>query len=206
MSEVFKAVSTFFSFAVLAVAAQNVIFTRGLGLSQGLRIINDPKKDTLYFCVSLTVFQITTSLLVYAVIPVFNQSKFAQYKTFAMPAIVVLCCMISYIVVITCLNSFLNRDQFKNIVYSVTSASINSAIVGTIVICTSQGFTLIETLGYGVGSSLGYFLAMLLVVEGERKIRHDLIPESFKGLPVTLIYISVLALAIYGLTGHTLAL
>ena len=47
---------------------------------------------------------------------------------------------------------------------------------------------------------------MLLVSEGERKINHDMVPQHFRGLPITLIYISVLALAIFGLTGNTMAL
>ena len=108
--------------------------------------------------------------------------------------------------VVLVLGFTLKRSAFKKIIYSLTSASINSAIVGTIILSLGRGFNFVETIGFGLGSSIGYLLAMMLISEGERKINHDLVPQNFRGLPITLIYISVLALAIFGLTGNTMAL
>ena len=53
---------------------------------------------------------------------------------------------------------------------------------------------------------LGYLLAVMLVTEADRRLRSEAIPEAFRGLPITLIYIGVLALAIYGFTGHSVIL
>lgn len=49
-------------------------------------------------------------------------------------------------------------------------------------------------------------LAVMLVTEADRRLRSEAIPEAFRGLPITLIYIGVLALAIYGFTGHSVIL
>ena len=49
-------------------------------------------------------------------------------------------------------------------------------------------------------------LAVLLVTEARRRLRSKAIPEAFRGLPITLVYIGVLALAIYGFTGHSVIL
>ena len=206
MNQVLNSILTFFAYSVLAIGAQNVIFTRGLGLSSGLRMINDPRKDTLYFCGALTFFQIINSVLVYFISPVINRSFLSEYSRFITPVLIVVCCALSYMIVVFGLSMTIKKSTFRKIIHSLTGASINSAIVGTIILTLSSGFDLIETIGFAFGSSIGYFLAMLLISEGERKIRHDLIPESFRGLPVTLIYISVLALAVYGLTGHSMAL
>ena len=206
MNQVLNSILTFFAYSVLAIGAQNVIFTRGLGLSSGLRMINDPRKDTLYFCGALTFFQIVNSMLVYFISPVINRSFLSEYSRFITPVLIVVCCALSYMIVVFGLSMTIKKSTFRKIIHSLTGASINSAIVGTIILTLSSGFNLIETIGFAFGSSIGYFLAMLLISEGERKLRHDLIPESFRGLPVTLIYISVLALAVYGLTGHSMAL
>lgn len=206
MNQVLNSILTFFAYSVLAIGAQNVIFTRGLGLSSGLRMINDPRKDTLYFCGALTFFQIINSVLVYFISPVINRSFLSEYSRFITPVLIVVCCALSYMIVVFGLSMTIKKSTFRKIIHSLTGASINSAIVGTIILTLSSGFDLIETIGFAFGSSIGYFLAMLLISEGERKLRHDLIPESFRGLPVTLIYISVLALAVYGLTGHSMAL
>ncbi|MBQ3587609.1 MAG: NADH:ubiquinone oxidoreductase, subunit RnfA [Oscillospiraceae bacterium] len=201
-----NALTAFFNYAVLAVGAQNVIFTRGLGLSNGLRIISNPRKDTLLFCISLTFFQLVNSVLCYYTIPFIYATPLAGYARFITPVVIVACCAFSYIVAVFLLSVLTNKKTFKKMVYSLTSASINSAIVGTIILSTGRGFNLVETVGFALGSSIGYFLAMMLISEGERKIRHDLVPQNFQGLPVTLIYISVLALAIYGLTGNAMVL
>ena len=169
-------------------------------------MINDPRKDTLYFCGALTFFQIVNSMLVYFISPVINRSFLSEYSRFITPVLIVVCCALSYMIVVFGLSMTIKKSTFRKIIHSLTGASINSAIVGTIILTLSSGFDLIETIGFAFGSSIGYFLAMLLISEGERKLRHDLIPENFRGLPVTLIYISVLALAVYGLTGHSMAL
>ena len=53
---------------------------------------------------------------------------------------------------------------------------------------------------------LGYVLAVLLVTEARHRLRSKAIPKAFRGLPITLVYIGVLALAIYGFTGHSVIL
>ena len=58
-------------------------------------------------------------------------------------------------------------------------------------------------LEHGVHAGL---LAVMLVTEADRRLRSEAIPEAFRGLPITLVYIGVLALAIYGFTGHSVIL
>ena len=51
-----------------------------------------------------------------------------------------------------------------------------------------------------------FVLAVLLVTEARHRLRSKAIPKAFRGLPITLVYIGVLALAIYGFTGHSVIL
>lgn len=196
----------FFTYSMLAIGAENVVFTRGLGISNGLRALNSPRKDILIFCSSLTVFQLLNSVIVYFLIPLVAKSPLAPYYRFFSPVLVVFCCAVSYILVVTALGLMVERSVFKNIILSLTGASMNSAIVGTILYSAGRGLDFPQTLGFAIGSSVGYLIAMLLVAEGERKIHSEDVPRSMRGLPITLIYISIIALAIYGLTGHSTAL
>ena len=85
-------------------------------------------------------------------------------------------------------------------------AAVNSGVLGTVLVERTQSFTLGESLGFGLGSGLGYVLAVLLVTEARHRLRSKAIPKAFRGLPITLVYIGVLALAIYGFTGHSVIL
>ena len=85
-------------------------------------------------------------------------------------------------------------------------AAVNSGVLGTALVERTQSFTLAQSIGFGLGSGLGYLLAVMLVTEAGNRLRSKAIPEAFRGLPITLIYIGVLALAIYGFTGHSVIL
>ena len=88
----------------------------------------------------------------------------------------------------------------------VPLAALNSGVLGTVLVERTQSFTLGQSLGFGLGSGLGYVLAVLLVTEARHRLRSKAIPKAFRGLPITLVYIGVLALAIYGFTGHSVIL
>lgn len=204
MNNIIEMLISYFGLALVAAGAQNAVFTRALGISSGLRMLHDSKKSTGYFCAALTVFQLMSVVIVYFALPLVDVIGFARYHRFVLPAIVVAACTVSYVVIIVLL-SMIMGDKFKDVVRSVTSASINSAIVGTVILTVYQGLDLGESIAFALGSSVGYFLAIVLISEGERKIAHDRVPEAFRGLPITLIYISILALGIYGLIGHMIA-
>lgn len=206
MNSILNMIVEFFAYALLAIGAQNALFTRALGLSSGMRMLSDPRKNTFYFCGALTVFQVMTSVIVYFVMPMISAAGFAHIRRFVLPAVIVIACTVSYVVVVTLLSIVVSKKRFKELIQSVTSASITGTIVGTVLLTNYQGLNLLQSIGFGLGSSVGYLLAMLLITEGDRKIAHDKVPESLRGLPITLVYISVLALAVYGLTGHAVAL
>ena len=49
MIEVLKALSVFFAYAVMAVFAQNAVFTRALGVSRLVKLVDDTTVDSLTF-------------------------------------------------------------------------------------------------------------------------------------------------------------
>ena len=96
-------------------------------------------------------------------------------------------------------------DGARRAVAVLPMATFNTCILGTLFISTIQSFSLVQTMGFALGSGVGYVLAVQVVTEGQRKLQSDAVPATFRGLPITLLYIGILALAIYGFTGHMLA-
>ena len=78
----------------------------------------------------------------------------------------------------------------------------NCAVLGvTIENVSEQNFTFVESLVNSIGCGLGFLLAMVLFSGIRSKIEESEIPESFRGLPVTLIAASFISLAFFGFAG-----
>ena len=65
----------------------------------------------------------------------------------------------------------------------------------------TQSFTLAQSIGFGLGSGLGYLLAVMLVTEAGNRLRSKAIPEAFRGLPITLIAAAITSLSFMGFGG-----
>ena len=84
--------------------------------------------------------------------------------------------------------------------------SATSAVLGTMLVCANQNYTILQCIAFSLGSGLGYVFAVYIVREGRRRLRSKAVPSIFQGLPSSMIYIGVLSLAIYALVGHTVVL
>lgn len=202
MSEVLHLVGVFFSYAVLAIFAQNAIFTRGLGVSRLVQLVGDKRTSSWWFALMLCITQVLVAPLAFyagrLLAPLPNRAQLRPVVYLACIAVVCL-----FELVVLKLAKGLRSGQLIRI---LPIAAVNSGVLGTVLVERTQSFTLEQSIGFGLGSGLGYLLAVMLVTEADRRLRSEAIPEAFRGLPITLIYIGVLALAIYGFTGHSVIL
>ena len=77
----------------------------------------------------------------------------------------------------------------------------NCAVLGVTILNITESYTFLETMVNSLGSGLGFFLAMVMFSGVRSKIEGADIPESFKGLPVTLVAASITSLSFLGFGG-----
>ena len=77
----------------------------------------------------------------------------------------------------------------------------NCAVLGVCINNISNGYGFMTAMMNSIGTGLGFLLAMVIFSGVRQRIEHNNIPESFKGVPITLIAASVLALAFMGFSG-----
>ena len=202
MSEVMNVVGVAFGYAVLALFAQNAIFTRGLGVSRLIQLVGDERTSSWWFALMLCVTQVLVApLAFYAGSFIGGLSNRAQLRPLAYLACVALVCLFEHLIL-----RAVKGPRSGLLIRILPLAAVNSGVLGTVLVERTQSFTLAQSIGFGLGSGLGYLLAVILVTEACNRLRSRAIPEAFRGLPITLIYIGVLALAIYGFTGHSVIL
>ncbi len=79
--------------------------------------------------------------------------------------------------------------------------TVNCAILGASLFMVIRNYTLVVTVGYGLGSGIGWFLAIVAMAGIRQKLSNDLIPKGLQGPGITLIIAGIMALAFIGFTG-----
>ena len=77
----------------------------------------------------------------------------------------------------------------------------NCAVLGVTINNITDGYNFIESMISSLGVGLGFLLAMVLFAGVRSRIENCPAPESFKGLPITLIAASIISLAFFGFAG-----
>ncbi len=77
----------------------------------------------------------------------------------------------------------------------------NCAVLGVTINNITDGYNFIESMVSSLGCGLGFLLAMVLFSGMRSRIEESDVPESFKGLPVTLVAASFISMAFFGFAG-----
>ncbi|MHC4758388.1 MAG: Rnf-Nqr domain containing protein [Planctomycetota bacterium] len=79
--------------------------------------------------------------------------------------------------------------------------TVNCAILGASLFMVIRNYSFISTIGYGLGSGIGWFLAIMAMAGIRQKLANERIPQGLQGPGITLIIAGLMALAFIGFTG-----
>lgn len=77
----------------------------------------------------------------------------------------------------------------------------NCIILAVPLINVGEGYTFLESLFFGLGSGLGFALALILLASIREKLDLADVPRPFRGMPIAWIVASLIALAFAGFAG-----
>ncbi len=90
---------------------------------------------------------------------------------------------------------------YQNLGIFLPLITVNCAILGTSLFMVIRDYSFIATVGYGLGSGLGWMLAILAMAGIRQKLKAGRIPQGLQGPGITLIIAGLMALAFIGFTG-----
>lgn len=79
--------------------------------------------------------------------------------------------------------------------------TVNCAILGTSLFMVIRDYSLLLTIAYGLGSGVGWCLAIVAMAGIRGRMAHERIPRGLQGPGITLIIAGIMALAFIGFTG-----
>lgn len=77
----------------------------------------------------------------------------------------------------------------------------NCIILAVPLLNVSEGYNFIESLAFGLGSGIGFSIAMIIMASIREKLELADVPKSFRGLPISFIITGLIALAFLGFSG-----
>lgn len=116
--------------------------------------------------------------------------------------------LISYIGVIAAIVQILEMtlDKFVPSLYNALGIflpliTVNCAILGGVLFMVERDYTFGESVVFGVGSGVGWALAIMALAGIREKLKYSDIPDGLKGLGITFIIVGLMSLAFMSFSG-----
>lgn len=190
----------FCTVAVMALAVENAVFARALGVSRNLLFLPGARSALLHGAL-LTWMAVLSTLMV---APVNYFVADSPYVAFIRAPLFFLCVAVSYTATVFAAR-YLLKAHYAEIMNILPLSTFNTALFGIFFVIANNDYGMLLAMGYALGSGVGYTISLLVVYFARKRLAISPVPKSFRGLPVLLVYIGLLSLAIYGLIGYGLS-
>lgn len=182
--------------AVASAFVNNVVLSQFLGICPFLGVSKNVK--TAGGMGGAVIFVISIASLVTSVI----------YKGILVPAHVEYLQTIVFILVIAALVQFVEMFLKKSMppLYNALGVYLplittNCAVLGVALTNVQKSYSILEGLIYGIGTAVGFTVAIVLMAGIREKIEYNDITESFQGTPIVLVTAGLMAIAFFGFSG-----
>ena len=187
---------TYISIIVTAIFINNIVFSQFLGICPFLGV--SKKTSSALGMGAAVTFVITLATVVTWLLQRFVLD----------PLVLGYLQTIAFILVIAFLVQMLEIIM-KKIAPSLYSAlgvflpliTTNCAVLGVAILVIQKGYTLMESVTYGVSTSLGFTLALWIFAGIREQLEITELPKGMQGVPIALICAGLLAMAFMGFSG-----
>lgn len=142
--------------------------------------------------VMLCATAVTYPIYAYALVPL--KLEYLQTIVF----ILVIAALVQFVEII--LKKFI-PSLHKSLGIYLPLITTNCAVLGVTINNINAGYDFSKSMVSSLGVGLGFLLAMVLFAGVRSRIENCPSPKAFKGIPITLVAASIVALAFYGFAG-----
>ncbi|MCD6342696.1 MAG: NADH:ubiquinone reductase (Na(+)-transporting) subunit E [Spirochaetaceae bacterium] len=174
----------------------NILLTNFLGMCSFISISKDMKSANGLGLAVTVVLTITTAI------------NWAMMRYILIPLDLMVYRYIVFIIVIAATVQMLEMiiDRVSPALYMslgifLPLITVNCAILGVALFMQIRNYDFFQTLAFGFGSGLGWWLAILALAAIQKKVARAPVPAGLKGPGITLITIGFMALAFVGFSG-----
>ena len=182
--------------AISSALINNVVLSQFMGLCPFLGV--SKKIKTASGMGAAVIFVITISSLLAAVI----------YQYALVPLNLTYLNTIVFILVIAALVQFVEMvlkkvspSLYKALGVYLPLITTNCAVLGVALTNVSKGYNILTSVVNGFATALGFAISIIILAGIRERNEYNDVPESFKGMPITLITAGLMAIAFIGFSG-----
>ena len=187
---------TIFTILFTAALVNNFVLSQFMGICPFLGV--SKKVETAAGMGGAVVFVITIASLCTSIL----------YNYLLVPAQLEYLNTIVFILVIAALVQFVEMvlkkmmpALYKSLGVYLPLITTNCAVLGVALLSVQNEYGVLESVVNGIGASLGFLLAIVMMAGIREKLENSNIPEAFKGTPIVLITAGLMAIAFCGFGG-----
>ena len=191
--------------AIGSALVNNVVLSQFLGLCPVLGV--SKKVETSAGMGAAVIFVITIASFVTSVIYKFILAN-EHFIINGKPVDLAFLQTIVFILVIAALVQFVEMFLKKSMpsLYEALGVYLplittNCAVLGVALTNVQKGYDILTSVVNGVGISVGFTIAIIMLAGIREKIEHNDVPYSFQGSPIVLITSGLMAIAFFGFSG-----
>ena len=174
----------------------NVVLSQFLGLCPFLGV--SKKTNTAAGMGTAVIFVITLSSAVTGLI----------YQYILTPLDLTYLQTIVFILVIAALVQFVEMflKKFMKSLYQALGVYLplittNCAVLGVALNSVQYGYNILQSVVYGLGISIGFTIAIVILAGIREKMEYNDIPESWQGMPIVMVTAGLMSIAFFGFSG-----
>ncbi|MCQ2177706.1 MAG: RnfABCDGE type electron transport complex subunit A [Bacteroidales bacterium] len=195
----------FFLIIISAIFVNNILLSQFLGICPFLGVSN--KLGTAVGMSGAVCFVITLATVVTYLI---NQFLLVPFNMQFLQTIAFILVIAALVQVVEIVLKKISPSLYQALGIFLPLITTNCAVLGVAITVVTKEFTfggtahllnLGEATVYALATSLGYGLAMILFAGLREHLAMNNVPKSFRGLPIALITVSIMAMAFLGFAG-----
>jgi len=179
-----------------SIFTSNILLTNFLGMCSFISISKD-WKSSFGLGMAVTVVMTITAAVSWIVLRFILVPFGMEYLSFIIFIIVIAA-------VVQMLEMVIDRASpalYLSLGIFLPLITVNCAILGAILFMQIRSYNFIQAIGFGAGSGLGWWLAIMLLAAIRERTEKNPVPAGLKGPGITMITIGFMAMAFIGFSG-----
>lgn len=181
---------------ISTIFVNNYVFARFLGICPFLGVSN--KMETATGMGAAVTFVITLSSIITYFIHTYILDFLGLEYLQTIVFILVIASLVQFVELVV---KKVSPALYSSLGVYLPLITTNCIVLGVAILNIQEGYTLVQTIFNGIGASLGFVLALILISSVREKLEIIDVPEALKGFPIALVTAGLMSIAFLGFSG-----